>query len=128
MAAKPEATAAAGKEPCPCSVAWTWSAAAAAEHKRRRQSSKHRREVARYKKRDKEFEALGKYFILFMVLATVFALAALCLRHRSSHAALVCVIMAAWWMLGVAKVTARIRREFRFLRDGMLRFGYDEWE
>lgn len=127
MAAKPECTAAAGEELR--SIAVVWSAAAAAEYKRRQRSSKHRKEVARCKKRDKEFEALGKYYTLYMVLATVFVLAALYLRHRSSHVALVCVIKAAWWMLGVAKVTTRIRREFRFLQDGMYMFGYDEtWD
>ncbi|EMS67657.1 hypothetical protein TRIUR3_13755 [Triticum urartu] len=127
MAAKPEATAAAGKEPCPCSVVWTRSPAAAAEHKRRQRSSKHRKEAARYKKRCEEFERLAKYWTLYVVLAAVFVLAALCLRHWSSLAAQVCAVMAAGWMLGVARVTTLLRRVFS--RDDLFRPDYDEpWD
>lgn len=57
----------------------------------------------------------------------VFVLAALCLRHRSYVAAQVCVVLAAGWMLGVAKVTTLLRRVF--LRDDLFRSDYDElWE
>ncbi|KAI4967420.1 hypothetical protein ZWY2020_027821 [Hordeum vulgare] len=73
MAAKPEATAAAGEEPCP--IAWVWSPAAAAEHARRRNSAKHRTEVARYKKGRKEFERLGKRWTIYVVLAAASVLA-----------------------------------------------------